>query len=181
MLLVLLLQWWWFNWLLNQYVKWDMKCSIEDKRAALTLHWLQKGRIIITFIHFLFFSLALKLTIGIWQNASYGCPYVPYDSIFVSSCGGPLKLFSNFVSFFPAILLQVCLKFTNVLNLLKPTGHVMQNSLTVNNCMLCPHCIYVFCIYLRANSDLCHLHHKVIGFYKLDEKCLLRGTNWVFK
>ena len=39
----------------------------------------------------------------------------------------------------------------------------------------------VFCIYLRTNSDLCHLHHKLIGFYNRDEKCLLRGTDWVFK
>jgi hypothetical protein len=39
----------------------------------------------------------------------------------------------------------------------------------------------VFCIYLRTNSDLCHLHHKLTGFYNRDEKCLLRGTNWVFK
>ena len=39
----------------------------------------------------------------------------------------------------------------------------------------------MFCIYLRINSDLCHLHHKLIGFYNRDEKCLLRGTNWVFK
>jgi len=31
--------------------------------------------------------------------------------------------------------------------------------------MLCPLCIYVFCIYLRTNSDLCHLQHKLIGFY----------------
>ena len=38
-----------------------------------------------------------------------------------------------------------------------------------------------FCIYLRTNSDLCHLHHKLIGFYNRDEKCLLRGTNWVSK
>jgi len=56
-----------------------------------------------------------------------------------------------------------------------PTG------LTFNNCTLCPHCIYVFCIYLRTNSDLCHLQHKLIGFYDRDEKCLLRGTDWVFK
>jgi hypothetical protein len=28
---------------------------------------------------------------------------------------------------------------------------------------------------------LCHLQHKLIGFYNLEEKCLLRGTNWVFK
>ena len=41
--------------------------------------------------------------------------------------------------------------------------------------------IYVFCIYLRTNSDLCHLQHKLIGFYNQDEKCLQRGTDWVFK
>jgi len=56
-----------------------------------------------------------------------------------------------------------------------PTG------LTFNNCTLCPHCIYVFCIYLRTNSDLCHLQHKLNGFYNRDEKCLQRGTDWVFK
>ena len=39
------------------------------------------------------------------------------------------------------------------------------NSLTFNSCTFCPHCIYVFCIYLRTNSDLCHLHHKLIGFF----------------
>ena len=47
--------------------------------------------------------------------------------------------------------------------------------------MLCPRCIYVFCIYLRTNIDLAHLHHKLIGFYNWDEKCLQRGTDWVFK
>ena len=41
--------------------------------------------------------------------------------------------------------------------------------------------LYVFCIYLRTNSDLCHLQHKLFGFYNRDEKGLLRGTNWVFK
>ena len=55
------------------------------------------------------------------------------------------------------------------------------NSLTFNNCTFCPHCIYVFCIYLRTNSDLCHLQHKLIGFYNRDEKCLQSGTDWVFK
>ena len=53
--------------------------------------------------------------------------------------------------------------------------------LTVNNCTFCPHCICVFCIYRRTNSGLCHLEHKPIGFYNPDKKCLLRGTNWVFK
>jgi len=39
----------------------------------------------------------------------------------------------------------------------------------------------MFRIYLRTNSDLCHLHYKLIGFCNPDEKCLLRGTDWVFK
>jgi hypothetical protein len=34
-------------------------------------------------------------------------------------------------------------------------------------------CMYVFCIYLKSNRNLCHLQHKLIGF--------LAGTNWVFK
>ena len=40
--------------------------------------------------------------------------------------------------------------------------------------------LYLFFIYLRTTGDLCHLQHKLIGFYNQDEKCLLRGTNWVF-
>ena len=66
-------------------------------------------------------------------------------------------------------------------NLLKPPGHVMHQLFIIQQLTLCPHCIYVFCIYLRSNSDLCHLQHKLIGFYNRDEKCLLSGTNWVFK
>jgi hypothetical protein len=38
-----------------------------------------------------------------------------------------------------------------------------------NNCALCPHCIYVFCVCLRTNSDLCHIHKKLVGFYNGDE------------
>jgi len=56
-----------------------------------------------------------------------------------------------------------------------PTG------LTLNNYTLCPQRVYVFCIYPRTNSDLCHVQHKMIGFYNRDEKCLQRGTDWVFK
>jgi len=56
----------------------------------------------------------------------------------------------------------------------EPTG------IYVNKCTLCLHCIYVFCIYLRTNSELCHLQHKLIGFYNRDEKYLQRGTDWVF-
>jgi hypothetical protein len=38
-----------------------------------------------------------------------------------------------------------------------------------------------YCIYLRTSSDLCHLHHKLIGFYNRVEKCLQRSTDWAFK
>ena len=60
-------------------------------------------------------------------------------------------------------------------------GSLGVKRLTFNNCTLCPHCIYVFSIYLRTNSDLCHLQHQLIGFYNRDEKCLQRGTDWGFK
>jgi hypothetical protein len=44
-----------------------------------------------------------------------------------------------------------------------PTG------LTFNNCTLCPRCSYVFCIYLRTNSDFCPIQNKLIGFYNREE------------
>ena len=51
-------------------------------------------------------------------------------------------------------------------NLLKPTGYVMNQQFNIQQLYVLPtHCIYVFCIYLRTNSDLCHLQHKLIGFY----------------
>ena len=68
-----------------------------------------------------------------------------------------------------------------VLNLSKPAGHYMHHQFNIQQLYALPHCIYVFCIYLRTNSDLCHLRHKLIGFYNRDEKCLQRGTDWVFK
>ena len=67
------------------------------------------------------------------------------------------------------------------INLLNPTGHVIRQQFNIQQFTFCPHCIYVFCIYLRTNSDLCHLQHKLIGFYNREEKCLLRGTDWIFK
>ena len=69
-------------------------------------------------------------------------------------------------------------------NLLKPTGYVMhqqfklfkanwlrdapavQHSTIVGSAH---NSIYVFCIYLRTNSELCYLQHKLFVFYKRDE------------
>jgi len=39
----------------------------------------------------------------------------------------------------------------------------------------------MFYIYVRTNSDFCPIQPKLIGFYNRDEKCLLRGTNFVFR
>jgi hypothetical protein len=66
-------------------------------------------------------------------------------------------------------------------NLLNTTGYVKYQQFNIQQLYALPtHCIYMFCIYLRTNSDLCHLQHKLIGFYNRDEKCLLSGMNWVF-
>jgi len=39
----------------------------------------------------------------------------------------------------------------------------------------------VFASSFRTNSDLCHLRHKLTGFYNRYEKRLQRGTDWIFK
>jgi hypothetical protein len=49
-----------------------------------------------------------------------------------------------------------------------------------NNFTLCPHCIYVFCVCLRTNSDLCHLHKKLIVF-KTEMKSVYSAVRTVFK
>jgi len=40
--------------------------------------------------------------------------------------------------------------------------------------------LYLCVLYLSQNN-LCHLQHKMIGFYNRDEKCLQRGTDRDFK
>jgi len=41
--------------------------------------------------------------------------------------------------------------------------------------------LWEFCTDLRTDNDLCHLQHKLIGFYDSGGKCLQRGKDWVFK
>ena len=57
----------------------------------------------------------------------------------------------------------------------------MHQQFNVQQLYILPTLYLCVCIYLRTNSDLCHLQHKLIGFYNRDEMCSLRGTNWVFK
>jgi hypothetical protein len=61
---------------------------------------------------------------------------------------------------------------TGYLNVLKPTGYVMHQEVPT---------LYVFCFYLRTNSEFCPIQHQFLGFYNRNEMCSLRGANWVFK
>jgi len=53
--------------------------------------------------------------------------------------------------------------------------------LTFNNSTLHSHGNFVICIYLKTNSNLCHLKHKLIGLYNRDEYCLLRDRTCILK
>jgi hypothetical protein len=84
-----------------------------------------------------------------------------------STFSGVIKVIKNLCTF-------------SYINLLKSTACVMHQ-VNIQEFYFRPHCMCVFCIYLRTNSDYCPIQHKLIGFYNRNEKCLLRGTNWVFK
>jgi hypothetical protein len=66
-------------------------------------------------------------------------------------------------------------------NLLTPTGHVMHQQFNIQQLYAMP-TLYLCVLYLsEIKQRLVPLTDKLIGFYNRDEKCLLRGTNWVFK
>ena len=43
------------------------------------------------------------------------------------------------------------------------------------------HCIYVFCVDLRTNSDYFIVQHWLVGFYNWDGVCLLCGTFYILR
>jgi len=63
-------------------------------------------------------------------------------------------------------------------NILKPTGHVMHQQFNIQQLYALP-TLYLCDLYLSENKQ--RLVHKLISFYNRDEKCLQRGTDWVFK
>ena len=64
-----------------------------------------------------------------------------------------------------------------VFNLLNPTGYVMHQQFDIQQLYVLP-TLYLCVLYLSENKQRLV---PLIGFYNRDEKCLLRGTNWVFK
>jgi hypothetical protein len=68
-----------------------------------------------------------------------------------------------------------------LLNLFEPTGYVMHQQFNVQQLYILP-TPYLCALYLTQNKQRhLPLQHKIIGFYNRDEKCLQRGTDWVFK
>jgi len=67
------------------------------------------------------------------------------------------------------------------INLLQPIGYVMNQQFNIQQLYILPTlCLCV--LYLSQNKQRLLPHTTcLIGFYNRDEKCLLRGTNWVFK
>jgi hypothetical protein len=68
------------------------------------------------------------------------------------------------------------------INPLEPTGYVMHQQVNIQQMYILPTlylCVFLFIC--EQTATLCQLHHTLIGFYNREGKCLLRGTNWVFK
>jgi hypothetical protein len=65
---------------------------------------------------------------------------------------------------------------------LKPTGHVMHHQFNIQQLYALP-TLYLCVLYLSENKQrlVSFTLKKLIGFYNRDEKCLQRGTNWVFR
>jgi hypothetical protein len=67
------------------------------------------------------------------------------------------------------------------LTILKSTGHVMHHQFNIQQLYILP-TLYLCVLYLSEHKQrLVPLQHKLIDFYNQDEKCLLRGMDWVFK
>jgi len=67
------------------------------------------------------------------------------------------------------------------IRLSNPSVYVMHQQINIQQLYVLPTLYLCVFIYLRTNSDLCHLLHKLNGFYNREEKCLKRGTVWGFR
>ena len=82
--------------------------------------------------------------------------------------------------FLPVIILPA-FAWQCFINLLQPTGHVMHHQFNIQQLYALP-TLYLCVLYLSENKErLVSLLRTLIGFYNRDERCLQRGTDWVFK
>jgi hypothetical protein len=68
-------------------------------------------------------------------------------------------------------------------NFLKPNCYVMHQRVWHSKIVRSAHTVFTrMCFVFVGNKQrLVSLVHKLVGFYNRDEKCLQRGTDWVFK
>ena len=92
------------------------------------------------------------------RNSAGICENSYYDSVsFVAAVFNWLSvIFARIINKRAKVIHVKSIQFC--INLLKPAGYVMHHQFNVQQLYVLPtHCIYVFCIYLRTNSELCHL------------------------
>ena len=66
--------------------------------------------------------------------------------------------------------------------LLKPTAYMMHQQVKQSRIVRSAHTVFICFVFVREQmATFCPIQHKLIGFYNRDEKCLMRGTNRVFK
>jgi len=74
-------------------------------------------------------------------------------------------------------------KFVWLLTVSKHSSYIAYNQ-ALNNTelyLLSTECIYVFCIDLRTNINICSNNINLIGYYNLEGQQLLHGTEWALK
>ena len=76
---------------------------------------------------------------------------------------------------------SLAILFNKLFNILKPAGHVMHHQFNIQQMYDLP-TIFMCFVFIWEQTATCATYSiKLIGFYNRDEKCLQRGTDWVFK
>jgi hypothetical protein len=66
-------------------------------------------------------------------------------------------------------------------NILKPSGYFMYHQFSHFKILRSSRSEAMFFVDLKTDNEFFPTQHSVIGLYNRDGRCLLRGTNWLFK
>jgi hypothetical protein len=83
----------------------------------------------------------------------------------------------NDSSLIPAVTSPVHITIVNTSAIILTFQSLAFSLRTFKNSKWCSCLLSVFGADLRTESDLCFIHHKLIGFYNRGGKCLQRGTD----
>jgi len=70
---------------------------------------------------------------------------------------------------------KICWENSSVINLLKPTGYVMHHQFNIQQLYALP-TLYLCFVFIWEQTATCATYT-----INRDEKCLQRGTDWVFE